>query len=358
MTLAPRSARPGVPGSCSPYRRLCIFCTVVTLWVLGPSLAALPVPAITAIVNQVQAANTTADVDSYGDFLALLPVNAGDRRGYWDDRSPQPDLLAARTAIYDALGRLLGAGNVSYQRFTAGGYAGANIVGVLRGAGPAPIKHIVIGAHYDSVENPGADDDASGVAGLLEAARVLGRYRFRSTIVFVAFDQEEERTNGWGKGSQFYAAQAKARRDPIQAMAGLDMIAFNASGANRATISRCDTKSGTPGAQLSSRMATAFKDYSTLTTTQLRGEDASDPYRFYRAGYAALLVSEQFTSGGWPINPYYHELDDAWLDGAGRPVQYKGRPYVDLTYAAKVVRGVVGWAATEAVYLGPRQAGS
>lgn len=66
-----------------------------------------------------------------------------------------------------------------------------NVIGVLQGA-----KHedevVIVGAHYDTTpDNPGADDNASGVAAVLEAARVLSRYTFDKTIVFVNFDQEE-----------------------------------------------------------------------------------------------------------------------------------------------------------------------
>lgn len=44
----------------------------------------------------------------------------------------------------------------------------------------------LVGAHYDSVDNPGADDNASGVAAVMEQARVLTQYQFDASLVFVA----------------------------------------------------------------------------------------------------------------------------------------------------------------------------
>jgi len=184
---------------------------------------------------------------------------------------------------------------------------------------------------------------------------VLRLAQLKSTIVFVLFDQEEERRNGWGLGSQAYAAKAKRDRVDVRAMIGLDMLAYNHLGGDRATISRCDRAGSTSAsALLAGRMRTAFADYSGLSVLMLTGEDASDPYRFYQAGIPALLVSEEFGPDGWPLNPYYHRSHDFYLDAGGEPQTYAGHPYLDVTYATRIVRGVVGWAATEGGYVGPR----
>ncbi len=67
---------------------------------------------------------------------------------------------------------------------------GANIVAVK--PGESSHEAVVIGAHHDTVsESPGADDNGSGVAALLELARVLTPFRFRSSIVLAALDMEE-----------------------------------------------------------------------------------------------------------------------------------------------------------------------
>ncbi len=326
--------------------------TLAPLALIGYLIAQPAPPAavwsIADIVNRVQATNTTPAADCIGDFLAALPVNQNAKRGYNWDGTPQTDLKKARTYIYNTLVRWLGSANVSYQRFNSGGYAGANIVGILPGRGANYSWQYLIGAHYDSEQNPGADDDGSGVAGLLEAARVLSPYRFNATLVFVAFDQEEERDNGWGIGSRIYANKAKSTYVAIKAMVGLDMIAYNHRGGQEMTLSRCDWKSGSLSALLSARVRQAFRNYTYLGISSLTGENASDPYLFYRAGFAALLVSEQFDSDGWPLNPYYHTRSDYYRDSYGRPQKYAGANYIDLLYARQIMRGVVGWAATDA----------
>jgi Zn-dependent M28 family amino/carboxypeptidase len=296
----------------------------------------------------VQATNSTPEADCIGDYLAGLPVDQNDKRGYNRDRTAQDDLKKARLYIYNTLARLLGAANVSYQRFNSGGYAGVNIIAVLPGRGPNLSWQYVIGAHYDSVENAGADDNGSGIAGLLEAARVLSQYQFDATIIFIALDQEEQRANGWGQGSRFYANQARIKKANIKAMLGLDMIAYNDHGDKWIALSRCDWRSVSSSAQLLARVRQAFRDYTDLGISSLTGEDGTDPYRFYKAGFASVLVSEDLDYDGWPLNPYWHEPADYYRDIYGNPQKYAGANYIDLTYAQQAIRGVVGWAATEA----------
>jgi hypothetical protein len=75
-----------------------------------------------------------------------------------------------------------------------------NVVAIQRGRG-TPERHVVIQGHYDSrgsdvmdvwIEAPGANDNASGTAAVLEAARVLSRYAFEGTIVYAALAGEEQ----------------------------------------------------------------------------------------------------------------------------------------------------------------------
>ena len=59
------------------------------------------------------------------------------------------------------------------QDYTVYGKTVSNVIAVREGAYDHPDRIIVVGAHYDTFDNPGADDNASGVAGLLESARAL-----------------------------------------------------------------------------------------------------------------------------------------------------------------------------------------
>ena len=90
-----------------------------------------------------------------------------------------------------------------------------------------------MGAHYDSVNNPGADDDASGVAGLLEAARVASLHDFEASIRFIAFDREEAGLIG----SKAWASAHTG--DRILGMVQLDMVSFNPPGSNHNIVAVC-----------------------------------------------------------------------------------------------------------------------
>jgi Zn-dependent M28 family amino/carboxypeptidase len=106
-------------------------------------------------------------------------------------------------------------------------YRGANfrnIVGRLsaqRGA-----SSIILGAHFDSVPGtPGADDNGSGVAVLLEAARLLSRARLRSELLFCAFNLEELNMIG----SSHFAKKLKSAGAKVDAMVSLEMVGYTDS---------------------------------------------------------------------------------------------------------------------------------
>lgn len=87
---------------------------------------------------------------------------------------------------------------------------------------------LLIGAHYDSVRgSPGANDNASGVAALLEIARQFTGLSPSRTVRFVAFANEEPPFfRGDQQGSLVYAKAARARGDPIRLMVSLETIGF------------------------------------------------------------------------------------------------------------------------------------
>jgi Zn-dependent M28 family amino/carboxypeptidase len=277
----------------------------------------------------------------------LQKPNEWAQRGYNSDGTPQGDLAAARPYIHNALADSLGGANVSYQSFNSGGYEGVNIVGVLPGVGRHSRRRFVLGAHYDSAENPGADDNGSGVAGLLEAARVLGRHRFDATLVFAAFDQEEERDNGWTQGSRVFVQQAAAARAKIRGVIVLDMIGYNDRGDNWALVGRPDDERGTPWAKLSKTMVRALRTYSSLRVAAYGGEDQTDAWRFYEYDYPAVTVIEDIGDDE-VLNPFYHTAHDYYFNISGDPQQANGLNYIDLEYMRQIVRGAAAWAAGQA----------
>jgi hypothetical protein len=115
--------------------------------------------------------------------------------------------------------------------FDYGGMTLANVEATLPGL-VRPDDIFILGAHFDSIASrtpgnpsasdaPGADDNASGTAGMLEIASVLSRYQFEATIRFVGFNAEEQGM----RGSAAYAADARAMGERILGMVNLDMIA-------------------------------------------------------------------------------------------------------------------------------------
>jgi hypothetical protein len=184
-----------------------------------------------------------------------------------------------------------------------------------------PDSHFIIGGHYDSAGTPGADDDASGVAGVLEIARILSVYRTDYTIKYVAFDFEE-----YGLiGSKAYVNSHPT--DTIVAMISLDMIAFDAG--NYA----CDIFGRASSASVKNALRTAVQTYGNGLAANLGGiSDNSDHAPFEQAGYVACLMIEQ-----WGNNCYHQACDS--VDTAN---------YINYVFARDMTRSVAGYLADNA----------
>ena len=102
---------------------------------------------------------------------------------------------------------------------------GTNLVAEIPGSNPAA-GAIVLGAHYDTVENSvGADDNGSAIAVLLEAARIFSAAPSQSALKIVFFDQEEQQSDGTGLlGSIAYAQSASAQN--VTSAIILDMVGY------------------------------------------------------------------------------------------------------------------------------------
>ncbi len=116
---------------------------------------------------------------------------------------------------------------VERQAFTARNRTCHNLQAELRGSA----RHeeiVVVGAHYDSViGSPGANDNASGVAGLLSLARIFAGRRPERTLRFVAFANEEPPYfQGPDMGSRVYAHGCRERGERITAMLSLETIGY------------------------------------------------------------------------------------------------------------------------------------
>ncbi|MFQ5960000.1 MAG: M28 family peptidase, partial [Candidatus Methylomirabilales bacterium] len=132
-------------------------------------------------------------------------------------------------ASVDYIGKTLtGLGyEVARQEFKVQGATVANLE-VERTGTSLPQEIVIIGAHYDSVIGcPGANDNASGVAAVLEIARLLATAELSRTVRFVAFVNEEPPFFLTGDmGSRVYAARSRQRGEHVVAMLSLETIGY------------------------------------------------------------------------------------------------------------------------------------
>jgi Zn-dependent M28 family amino/carboxypeptidase len=155
------------------------------------------------------------------DIVRTLAVKIGDRSA-----ARYENLQQTRQYVIDMF--------VSYgarpveEKFTHDGKEFANIVVELPGRRKSRDEIIVVGAHYDTVEGScGANDNASGVAALLESYRIMSRMKLKRTIRFVAFTLEEPPFFGTDRmGSMIHAEQCVKTKEKISLMVSLDMLGY------------------------------------------------------------------------------------------------------------------------------------
>ena len=230
--------------------------------------------------------------------------------------------------------------NVESDYFTYRGKRFRNIVGRLNAQRGGSM--IVLGAHFDSVPGtPGADDNASGVAVLLEAARLLSRAKLRSELLFCAFNLEELDMIG----STHMAKQLKSAGAKVDAMISLEMVGYTDSrpgsqkypfGLKAFYPDRGDFISvigNWNSGRLLRRFVRQMRQVHGLPveTLSVPGNGGvvpavrlSDHSPFWDAGYPALMV----TDTSFFRNPHYHRSTDTIET-------------LDIDFMAKVCEGVV-----------------
>ena len=218
--------------------------------IIGPSAAAqtrqparrsAPVRnrAISNIVREIDARNIEATIRKLVSF--------GTRSTLSEQNDPKRGIGAARDWLYAEFLKAAEASNgrmtVEKQSFEQAKAARVpeptmltNIVATLKGSQPESTDRIyVVSGHYDSMCNsptdakcdaPGANDDASGTAAVLEMARVMAKYEFDATIVFMAVAGEEQGL----LGSTHFAEQAKQKNWNVDAMFTNDIVGNSLGG--------------------------------------------------------------------------------------------------------------------------------
>lgn len=181
------------------------------------------------------------------------------------------------------------------------------VVAVKKGAVYSGRNYVVECCHYDCTSQtpttyaPGADDNGSGAAAVLEAARVLNNYQFEHGIRLIAFSGEEQGL----LGSAFYAQQASSQGDTILGAVNLDMFAYTTPGRDTLMIINDTTYMDNLWlAQISAACADSYTTLKYRVWTGLR--PFSDHASFSSYGYSAVQSRENLAIS----NPYYHTTGD------------------------------------------------
>lgn len=153
--------------------------------------------------------------------VVMLAETIGDRNHASEDKYQMA--VAHINSSFQACGY-----SVNFQEFRAFRKTAKNIEVEIPGTGEFAKEILIIGGHYDSVKGcPGANDNASGTAGVLELARYFQGKRFKRTVRFVAFANEEPPYfQHKGMGSLAYAKRCKERKENIVGMISLETIGF------------------------------------------------------------------------------------------------------------------------------------
>jgi Zn-dependent M28 family amino/carboxypeptidase len=217
---------------------------------------------------------------------------------------------------------------VSRQVFSYGGRTYYNVVGEVKGTHRDKKEILIIGAHYDTVVGtPGADDNASGVAGLLELARLTALGPAERTIRFVAFSLEEPPVFGTqDMGSYVYAEQTAQEGVKVYGMISLEMIGyfceekgcqayppgvgwlFSDQGNFISFVGNLSSRSFTRTVKKYFTKSSNFPVETLNTFSSITGVDFSDHRNFWKFGFDAFMI----TDTAFNRNRNYHEPEDTW----------------------------------------------
>ncbi|RCK73939.1 MAG: Cell surface protein [Ignavibacteriae bacterium] len=276
---------------------------------LAKLLPTLPVkPQIQEIVNKISATNIYNNI---AKLQAFKPRYAGSAQGR-DSLAATRDWIIAQMQSY-------GYTDIVQHNFTYNGNTLQNIV-VTKTGSRFPDTMIVLGGHYDAVSvSPGADDNGSGVALMLEVARVLADKKLEYTVKYIFFSAEEQGLIG----SQAYVQNvAVPNNHQIKVMINADMIGYS-GGQDTVRVER-DTDNSPSGnnaasAAYTDTLAALTELYSTLKT-KITSAYGSDYLSFEDAGYVITGFFENIE------NPHYHQASDS--------IQY-----CDINYISQITKG-------------------
>ena len=270
------------------------------------------VAGIVAGVSEDRIAATMKKLESFGTRHILS-----------EQDNPTHGIGAARQWIFDELKSYSPRLQVSLDPFSvkkgprvAHDVDLANVVAILPGT-TDPDRYVIISAHYDSIASqrggpgapppdpdaprnpldiepvaPGVVDDGSGVAAVLEMARLMSGHEYRKSVVFIAFAAEEVGLNG----SAAYATKAKERKLDIEAVLNNDIIGSDISGNGRSANSRLRVYSEGPDDSSSRALARYTKEIAERYVPSMTVDLVFRRDRFGRGGDHTSLNAAGFSA--------------------------------------------------------------
>jgi Zn-dependent M28 family amino/carboxypeptidase len=237
-----------------------------------------------------------------------------------------------------------------------------NVIATLRGTQPESTgRTYIVSGHYDSMctsptdatcDAPGANDDGSGTAAVLEMARVMAKHKFDATIIFMAVAGEEQGL----LGSAYFAEQAKQKGMDIEAMLTNDIVG-NSLGGNgvrdRGTVrvfsegvpsnetpEQANARRGVGGENdsASRQLARFIHEVSPRHVKGMRVMMVYRRDRYLRGGDHRPFLERGFTAVRFtePNEDYRHQHQNVRIENG---VQYGDLPqFVDFNYVANVAR--------------------
>ena len=324
-------------------------------------------PTIARIVSEISARNIESTIRKLVSFGTRNTLSAQD--------NPSRGIGAARDWLYSEFQKISAAAGgrmtVEKQSFEQqpGKYPRiarptvvTNVVATLRGTQAAATNRLyVVSGHYDSMctsptdaecDAPGANDDASDTAAVLEMARVMAKYEFDATIIFMAVAGEEQGL----VGSAYFAEQAKEKNLDIEAMFTNDIVGntlggngvrdpftvrvFSEGVPSSETAEEAGVRRGVGGENDSAprQLARFVKETGERYVPRMRvmmvyRRDrylrGGDHIPFLERGYAAVRFTE-------PNEEYKHQHQNVRVENG---VQYGDLPeFVDYAYVERVAR--------------------
>jgi len=248
-------------------------------------------------LDLINAINLDSLTQTLQEFTGEITTNIGGNAVTILNRGQANNELAGDYLVekFNAMDNL----TVTTQAFNT---SGLNVIATQLGKSN-PNDIYIICAHYDSVANYCADDNASGTATILEIARILSTQCMDNTLVYALWDEEEIGL----KGADYYATQANNNEDNILGVLNIDMMGYDGDDDDDFDI---DVRPIANSLAMKDDLVSLLATYNFNLNVNVvnPGTTASDHSRFWNQGFSAVLVGESWENNDQ--TPHYHSSGD------------------------------------------------